>query len=80
MGRVKFPGAPAGSWVSPEGWLIVGDEGWTQHEWAIEDHPPRLANGAKHAIRYETEEERQEARRRSSREAMRRTRARRVAA
>lgn len=29
----RFPGAPAGSYVSDEGWLIVGDQAWTVEEW-----------------------------------------------
>ena len=29
----SFPGAPYGSYVNEDGWLIVGDEAWTEREW-----------------------------------------------
>jgi hypothetical protein len=29
-----FPHAPPGSYVSDEGWLIVGGQAWTREEWA----------------------------------------------
>jgi hypothetical protein len=63
-----FPSAPPGSYVCEEGWLIVGDEAWTPDEWARRsrgdvEHPRRY-NG----FRYDTDEERQAARRRSRRE------------
>lgn len=34
MKRQPFPDAPENSYVTPEGWLIVGDEAWTEEEWA----------------------------------------------
>lgn len=67
-----FPGAPPGATVCEEGWLIVGDEAWTVHEWSTalgEDQR------AKYAARYDTEDDRLEARRRAKREYMRRKRA-----
>lgn len=36
MTNPKFPGAPEGSYISEEGWLIVGDEAWTEREWTLE--------------------------------------------
>lgn len=33
MSLDRFPSAPPGSYVSEEGWLVVGDEAWTEAEW-----------------------------------------------
>lgn len=59
MGRVTikdFPDAPAGSYVSEEGWLICANEAWTVTEWA--DRTPRLgglyATGGR-PVRYDDE-------------------------
>jgi hypothetical protein len=74
-----FPGAPRGAYVCAEGWLIVGEEAWPLDEWL---HPVcrRPRRGAPREARigrpqkYATEAERLDARRRSSREHMRRRR------
>jgi hypothetical protein len=66
----RFPGAPDGSYVSEEGWLVVDDEAWTEHEWRI-----RMLVNPGTVRRYATEEERLEARRRTRRESARRRRA-----
>jgi hypothetical protein len=31
--RTRFPGAPPGSYISEEGWLVYDDEAWTEDEW-----------------------------------------------
>jgi hypothetical protein len=66
-----FPGAPPGSYVCEEGWLIIGDQAWTLTEW-------NTALGGderkKYQNRYDSETARREARRRSKREYMRRKR------
>ena len=31
----RFPGAPKGAEYTDEGWLIWGDEAWTEHEWKL---------------------------------------------
>lgn len=76
----RFPDAPPGSYVSEEGWLITGQEAWTAEEWAGEwgqAYRARRKGGPlvpQRARRYATEEERAEAKRRASREHMRRWR------
>ena len=55
-----FRNAPPDSYVSEEGWLIVGDEAWLPEEWT--------------GKRRMTDDERLAAKRRSSRESMRRMR------
>lgn len=35
MSRDPFPGAPVGATYSEEGWLVIGDEAWTEHEWRL---------------------------------------------
>jgi hypothetical protein len=30
----RFPDAPLDSYVCEEGWLVVGDQAWTEDEWA----------------------------------------------
>ena len=32
---MKFPGAPADATYTDEGWLCIGDEAWTEHEWSL---------------------------------------------
>lgn len=29
----RFPGAPPYAYVSEEGWLVCGDQAWTEEEW-----------------------------------------------
>jgi hypothetical protein len=29
----RYPGAPGDATISEEGWLIIGDEAWTEAEW-----------------------------------------------
>ena len=68
----RFPKAPPGSYVCEEGWLIVGDEAWTEEQW----NDRQWVKGARRGpLRYATEEERLEAKRRSAREYQRRKRA-----
>lgn len=74
--RRDFPGAPPGSYVCEEGWLIVGDEAWTPQEWASGWFPhPRSGDSTKYTRRYDTAEERVAARRQAGRESKRRARA-----
>ncbi len=69
----RFPEAPPGSYVSEEGWLVVGDEAWTEDEWRGGSFWRfERADGPR---RYTTDEERLEARRRARRESARRRRA-----
>ena len=30
-----FPGAPEGAALTEEGWLVIGDEAWTEEDWRI---------------------------------------------
>ena len=105
----RFPDAPPGSYVCEEGWLIVGDEAWTEYEWNVyvdarprsigRGRPRQYANAeerrraayrrkrakqlgvrpeevvTRRLPKYETDEQRLEAKRRSNREYMRRKRA-----
>lgn len=75
--RTSFPGAPPGSYVSDEGWLIVGDEAWTLDEWTHQRAQAARASSrpTKYHIRYATDDERREAKRRVRRESARRRRA-----
>lgn len=69
MKHLTFRDAPPGSYISEEGWLIVGQEAWTLEEWnGVEDK-------AKYANRYTNHADRVAARRRTRREYMRRKRA-----
>lgn len=88
MSDPRFPGAPPGSYVSDEGWLIVGEEAWTAEEWSGDhgvrwrrNHPGRPPEPARIGLhrpgqRYATDEERRAARRQSWRESKRRKYAR----
>lgn len=71
----RFPNAPLDSWVSDEGWLIIGDEAWTEEEWQRRERFRDRRRKAPAPTRYATEEERLEARRRTRRESARRRRA-----
>lgn len=31
-----FPQAPRGAYVTPEGWLVIGEQAWTVDEWRIQ--------------------------------------------
>jgi hypothetical protein len=33
VAKLRFPDAPEGSWVSDEGWLVIGDEAFTEEGW-----------------------------------------------
>lgn len=63
----SFPGAPPGAVISEEGWLLIDDEAWTAEDWAsfVSQRPGRRI---RHGYRYQTDEERQEARRTTKRE------------
>lgn len=32
---MTFPGAPLDATYSEEGWLIIEDEAWTEHDWSL---------------------------------------------
>ena len=32
---MNFPGAPLDAVYSEEGWLIIEDEAWTEHDWSL---------------------------------------------
>lgn len=32
---MTFPGAPLDASYSEEGWLLIGDEAWTEHDWSL---------------------------------------------
>ena len=68
---MTFRDAPPGSYVSEEGWLIVGDEAWTLQEW--DDNPYSRPRSIPRS--YDTDDERLAAKRRANREYMRRKRA-----
>ena len=68
-----FPNAPPESYVSEEGWLIVGDEAWTSEEWRL--RPSERPKTVRALSAYADVDERLERRRASSREHMRRKRA-----
>ena len=71
---LRYPGAPPGSYVSEEGWLVVGAEAWTEEEWARRERWRDRRPKASHPRRYASDEERLEARRRARRESARRRR------
>ena len=58
--RRDFPGAPQGSYVSEEGWLIVGDEAWTAHEWSTRPGGVGLGLGTGRPIAYDDERHRRQ--------------------
>ena len=33
MTLADYPGVPEGAYVCEEGWLCIGEEAWTWHEW-----------------------------------------------
>lgn len=70
MSRPAFANAPQCSYVNEDGWLVLGDEAWTEAEWK------RYQNKLKYGVRYQTDEERKAARQKTWREYMRRRRAR----
>lgn len=92
-GRAGNPGAPAPAWLPEgayieDGMVVYRDQGWTFEEWEAEGpkHPPGRPRvhparepGVDRRIKYHTDEERREAKRRQNREHMRRVRARRAA-
>lgn len=69
--RSAFPDAPPGSYVTEQGWLVVGDQAWTAEEWnsAIGlDYRRRFATGKRQVPRrYATDAEREAAKQRSRR-------------
>lgn len=76
--RKDFPGAPIGSYVCEEGWLVVGDQAWTVEEWLS---PLSIHRGGRmgrngRPLKYENETDRAEAKRRFDREYYRRRRER----
>jgi hypothetical protein len=72
----RFPGAPKGAYVCEEGWLIVGDEAWTEAEWSTRHGRSTVSFGqSKYLNRYTTQTERRLARLRTRRESARRRRA-----
>lgn len=56
----RFPGAPPGSYVTEEGWLVYGDEAWTEDDWRVYVSARPAASGHRGGPprRYETVSER----------------------
>lgn len=72
--RDRFPQMPAGSYVCEEGWLIVGEEAWTLHEWLCRLGLRSEEDRSKYRPRGYTEEQRREAHREANRRWRRRQR------
>ena len=58
MTRSLYPDAPAGSWISEEGWLVIGEEAWTSSEWAsrVSTRPTAVVSGR--PVRYDDDRHR----------------------
>lgn len=74
-----FPAAPARAYVSREGWLIVDDEAWTVQEWADSRWKRPGGRPVGRPRKYESDDERREAKLRYDREYHRQRRVRAVA-
>lgn len=53
-----FPGAPRGSWIFHDTWLIVGEEGWSSEEWMTRPGGVGMGLGAGRPIKYDDERHR----------------------
>lgn len=73
----RFPGAPPESYVCEEGWLVCGEQAWTEREWSIRGSLSLTGQPIGRPPKYRTAAERAEATRRLAHEWYLRHRARR---